>query len=66
MSIRIFGKKPAWWAGFASTRLHLRSCRHPLTSYCYSRRYRHPDGRGQTYTRCATCLRVTWRAWADL
>lgn len=60
---RIYGRTLAWWRSFAAYRLHLRRCRHPLYVLRYSRRHRHPDGRGESYDRCAVCLRVLWRAW---
>jgi hypothetical protein len=60
---RILGRTLKWWADFAAYRLHAKTCRHPLYAYQYSRRRKHPDGRGETYSRCCVCLRVLWRAW---
>jgi hypothetical protein len=42
-----------------------RNCTHPLYEYRNARAFwrRHPDGRPLTYSRCATCHKLLWRAW---
>jgi hypothetical protein len=60
--MRIRGRTLEWWRNLF-LRVHLKTCRHPVYSYKYSKKHLHPDGRGETYVQCPMCCRVLRRYW---